>query len=177
MNNENIERSSNDADITILKEDKITTVNLFKYIKEIKSEIDGIIRIHKNDLWYFYNTSKYLTHFNLQYCEHKINHNYLLPKILKSGYFKKNEEEIKPILDFKLCLIGKCIKVVNNVSYEDLTKDDFEYSFANIKTIDELKEQIYKRYSASLPDLNKEEILNLGVSITKLEILGRNEKN
>lgn len=132
----------------------------------------GIIRIEEEEFKYYNEKSKYLTVFNLQFSGHRKDKNYLLPKILKHGYYRKSGDEVKPILDFNNCVVGKCIEVRENVSYDKLTIDDFKDSFENIRDVDALKKVLVRKYSKSMPDLHFAEILRLGVSVTKLQIIG-----
>lgn len=134
--------------------------------------IKNLIRLQKKDFASI-KSQKIITHFNLEKSNHEINMVYLLPKILSSGYYISESDFLEPELDFENCYVAKCLEVRENLSYDDLSEKDFQYSFENIKNIETLKKEILFRYSKSLPNLSKEEILNLGISLTKLEILGK----
>jgi hypothetical protein len=146
-------------------------------LRGIQNNKDNVpeIRIQKKDFEYFEKNKlpKYLNHFNLQICGHETGKIYLLPKILKQGYFISKEKEKLPKLDYNESIVGLCIEVKENLKYEDLTKLDFKYSFPNIQNITSLKQEILYRYQQSLPNLSEEEILSLGISFTKLKILGK----
>ncbi len=133
----------------------------------------GGIRIHKKDYDLLKPNRKYLTHFNLHKSFHKVGEIYVLQKILKSGYYISDENYKLPLIDLKNNFIVKCIECNNEVKYNDIKKSVFKFSLPNIKNIKELKKEIYWRYSKSMPKLSKKEIENLGVSITKLEIIGK----
>jgi len=79
-------------------------------------------------------------------------------------------------LDFNNCPIAKCIWVKEHINYIDIDNKIFKFSFPDVKNVASLKKKIYKRYNQSLPSLNKDKILKLGVSITHLEIIGFNNK-
>lgn len=68
-------------------------------------------------------------------------------------------------------MVVECISAKNHIPYEELTKGDFKYSFRNIKNVKDLKSEILKRYSVSLPNLSKDKLLSLGVSLTELKII------
>lgn len=130
---------------------------------------DGTIRI-ENKQYKYLPKGKYLVHFNLEQCRHKVGYVYALPRIIEHGYFSKtrNKQEL-PLLSFENIIFGKCLKVREKLKYLDLKSKDFKYSFSNIKTVAQLKRSILTRYSKSMPDLTKEQILKLGVSYTLLE--------
>ena len=52
-----------------------------------------------------------------------------------------------------------------------------KFSFSHIKDVESLKKAIIDRYSSSMPNLSKEEILSLGISLTKLKIIGKLSKD
>ena len=153
--------------IKIIKNNEIFNLNEDEFFK--KNNIRGIIRINKEDYNSLKPYTKYLTHFNLQFCTHKKGEIYALPSIVKKGYFT-SKEEVLPLLSFENCLTAECIDVKNNIKYKDLTKKDFEHSFKHIKNIKDLKSEIIKRYSISLPHITPNKLISLGVSITKLKI-------
>ena len=134
---------------------------------------DGVIRIQQKEFENINSKNKFYTHFNLQKSQHKVEEIYLLPKIVTRGYFKSDVDYKLPILDFENCYIGKCVEVKENVNYEKLKKEDFEFAMKHIIDISSLKKAIVERYSYSMPNLSKEEIISKGVSLTKLEIIGK----
>ena len=136
------------------------------------NSVTNAIRFQAKDFEKINTDLDHLTHFNLQVSNHKVGTAYLLLKILKRGYYKSCDDEVNPILDYNFFYVGKCVSVKENLSYEELKKEDFEFSFEHIKTIEELKKEILYRYSYSMPNLSENEIFNLGISMTKLEILG-----
>ena len=137
--------------------------------------VEGSIRIHKKDFKLLPQHQKILTHFNLEVCYHKVGKMYALPIILERGYLKKNGEELTPLLDISNCKLSRCIDVKEYVKYDELSEEDFKFSFPHIKSIEDLKKEILWRYSQSLPDHSNEELLELGVSITTLELMGGSE--
>jgi hypothetical protein len=139
-------------------------------ISIIKGHADGVIRIPVQEYPHLKIGEK-LTHFNLEVSFHKPKKKYLLAKITKHGFCKKDGTEVQPTLDFKECLIGECTSVKERVPYENITEDDFKDSMPHIKNSTELKEAILKRYKQSLPDHTEEELLSAGVSITTLTII------
>lgn len=132
--------------------------------------IDGVIRIHMKDYTEF-KAGNFFTHFNLQISNHLPGHLYALPKIINPGFFIDTNNEQLPVLDFSQCFIARCLDVREQVVYESLTPEDFQYSFKHIQNTDDLKREILWRYKQSLPKQSAAEILSLGVSITHLEIV------
>ena len=152
-------------------------VNLIERNTYLKSQILNVIRLQSEDFDSIKKNTTFLNHFNLQSSGHEVGIAYLLTKILKRGYFKSKEDQVLPELDIKNSYVGVCVEVKNNLSYNDLTKEDFKFSFSHIKDVESLKKAIIDRYSSSMPNLSKEEILSLGISLTKLKIIGKLSKD
>lgn len=104
-------------------------------------------------------------HFNLGVANHVPGETYFLARILKHGH-----DDVEPVLSFENILTGKCVSVKLGVPIDSLSEADFEFSMSGIKDTASLKEIILSRYTKSRPHLSKEEILNMGVTITLLEI-------
>lgn len=141
----------------------------------------GIIRIPSSEFDYLENNnSQFLTHFNLQVSSHKKGEKYLLVKIIEHGELNnKTQTETLPLLDISNPQLFECVECIENVQYEKLKNYEnlFENSFPNIKSIEELKTEIVKRYSKSMSYLSNDEILELGVSITKLKKITKEDNN
>ena len=160
--------------IKIICDNKYYNVDLRLFLKELSTslgiEVFSIIRILKDEFEYINFEKEMLTHFNLEKSNHIIEKNYILPKIIKQGYFdNKNNKEVLPILDFEFAPVYICTKCIEQISYENVKKEDFDNSMIHIKNRDELFNSILKRYSISLPSLSYDEIYNRGVSITTLK--------
>ncbi len=134
--------------------------------------VEGIIRIHAKDYALFPDGNRF-THFNLEYSGHKPGSLYVLPRILRPGYLRKNGDERPPLLDFSNCYLARCLSIREKVAYKSLLLSGFSSSLKNIKTVPDLQREILWRYTHSLPDSSSEEILERGVSITELEITGK----
>ena len=113
-----------------------------------------------------------LTHFNIQYTDHKSGENYLIARIYKQGYFDGITTK-DPILDSNNFIFTKCLSVQNNIRYVDLKKKVFAHSLSNIKNINSLKKAIKRRYKKSLAHLSDNEKISLGIGITELKIIKR----
>ena len=144
---------------------KVKKQDLFK-----KYDVDCIIKLPRGDFSHLKKVKSFLTHFNLQKTNHSKGYKYALALIIKPGFFD-GKKQVLPVLSFENVVVAECLSVRNNVSYDKLIPKDFEYSFEHIRNVPELKKAILRRYSRSMPHLSKEEILSLGVGITKLRIL------
>ena len=120
----------------------------------------GMIKINEEEFNYLENNNvSNLTHFNLQISSHKKKENYLFVKLLKND-----------MIDISNPHLFECVHCDENVTYSDLNnKEIFDNSFPNIKSIKDLKKVILERYSKKMNYLTSEEILELGISITKLK--------
>lgn len=135
-------------------------------LKDNSSFKYGSIRFHQDDFELLRNINN-LTHFNLQISNHKPKAKYYLVKIVRSGFFD-GQKEVPCLLDYSDAFVFECIECKEHVEYGQLTEEDFKFSLPHIKTVNELKQAIVKRYSVSLPHLSEDEILSAGVSVTTL---------
>jgi hypothetical protein len=164
----NIKREKDTGTYLILDDGVEKELDVSNFNRE--HNIDGVIRIQKYDYPHF-PKKKYFSHFNLQYCGHVVGSIYVLPEIVRPGYFINENKQKLPLLEFSGKLVGECVEVRNNLSYEDLSEEDFEYSFEHIKNTESLKKAMVRRYSISMPKLSAKEILEMGISLTKLKII------
>lgn len=135
-----------------------------------KLGINNSIRIRKDEYHHIETYLAYFTHFNLEYAGNSIGARYALPKIMVQGYFHSIEDELPPLLSFEDILYGVCVRKKERVPYRELTATDFAYSMSNIKTVDDLERLIWSRYKVSMPMLSREQIYDLGVSVTTLRL-------
>jgi len=142
------------------------------FLNDIGYKVDGIIRISKDDFVFLpKKRGAVFVHFNLQHSGHLSEKIYLIMKILKNGYYISYSEELLPVLSLQGSIITRCVGVRENLSYQEVSNEDLRLSFIKLNSVKDLKELIYKRYSKSLPLLSKKDILQLGVSISKLKII------
>jgi hypothetical protein len=170
MNQNNIKRETGANVLRFKKKGIIIDINEDKFLRQHK--LDNLIRLNKTEFSNFREKNKYLTHFNLQYCFHNKGDKLALFLIEQHGYYD-GYNEVAPVLSLKNSLIAKCLDVKNNISYEELTEDDFIYTYDNINNIDSLKQFIIEKYQISMLKFTVPEILSLGVSVTNLKIIGK----
>jgi hypothetical protein len=142
-------------------EDFHTKHNIASMIRIAASEYDGIDA-----------ELPYVTHFNMEYGGHIPGSRYAFPRIEKHGFFRTPEDQSGPILSIENILVGTCTASREKVGYDELTNADFAYSMRHIKSIEELRSAILKRYSKSMPDLSADEILRRGVGVTTVKLEG-----
>ncbi len=139
-----------------------------------KRNIDCVIRLQKEDFVHLDSVKAYLVRFNLQRVNFKVGERIALVLIVKPGYFN-GKKEVLPVLSLKNAVVADCVDVRNNVSYDELTEENFKYSLEHIKSVPELKKAILRRYKKSMPGLSDKQMLALGVSVTKLKIVDRKD--
>jgi hypothetical protein len=110
------------------------------------------------------------THFNISPSKHLKGYRYILPRILRHGYFD-GKNHVLPLLSFEKILFCECIEVVEHIDYCHLSNNDFKFSMHHIKSVSDLKKAILSRYKISMPNASESEIINKGVSKTTLKIL------
>lgn len=137
-----------------------------------KYDVHSVIRIQENDWDMVKNQKDYFEHFNLEYTGNKKGNKYAIIKIIKTGYFDpKTKITVEPILSEVDIILAECVIVRNYLPYEKLNSELFKYSGISEPYIQNLQDIIVRRYSLSLKNLSKEEILKLGVAYSKLKIL------
>ena len=89
--------------------------------KQDQIEIIGELSNTFREAIEFIKDKEIYAHFNLQISNHKVWQIYLLPKILRNGYFdEKNNIEVLPLLEVDEKLIFECIDVQENLSYSQI---------------------------------------------------------
>jgi hypothetical protein len=130
-----------------------------------KKSVVGNIRFHPNEYALVSQIAKrkgQLMHFNLQNSNHIMRECYVCMQIV--GHAKTGE----PLLDSENIISCECIYAKDFVSFDELKKSDFEFSFPHIKTKSELRDTMYERY-AHIYNMSKEELQEKGVGMTLLE--------
>jgi len=166
-----MKRETKQDKLIIYENGKTKKLNLKEFCEQHNIHTT-IMRIRKEDYPYLKN-KKTITLFNISPSGHKPGDIYALARIKQHGHYKNENDEKLPVLSFDNCLIGQCVEVREDVQYSELTEKDFEHSIETIKNVDDLKKDILKRYTQSLPNFGKEELLAQGVSITTLKIKGK----
>jgi len=135
-----------------------------------QSGADAMIRIQTEDYRCLPPTQDRLNHFNLPNSKHHLGFKYILPRIIRKGY-KTEQEEVLPLLDFQGSRLGECTKYISHISYEDLQKSHFRFSFTHIKNQEELLRAMINRYRHSRPYLSEKDIEQMGVSFTEITFI------
>ncbi|MCL1079428.1 hypothetical protein D5R81_11500 [Parashewanella spongiae] len=108
----------------------------------------------------------------------EMNKHYLVLPIIKSGVDLPEQAYVAPILSTEHAMIYRAVKVMNNVSYAQVTELatmdelDFNHCVATINDVSSLQQDILKRYQQSRPFLTEQQIVNLGVGIVWLSLVG-----
>jgi hypothetical protein len=108
-------------------------------------------------------------HFNLRKAGHKIGEKYAIIKIIKAGGIDKNGDEFFPIFDLEDVILGLCVDFEFK-NFDEIEKENFEYSMKNIQNKKELEKEILFRYEKFRKGKSQEEIFSEGISLTKLKI-------
>lgn len=132
--------------------------------------LGGLIRMESVDLDRVPVEGLY-AHFNLEYADHVPGTTYGLIRLLRHGSFDPAiQEEQLPLLSAEGMRNAVCVDIQQNLPYEALTEEHFQYSLPTIQTVEQLQDAILSRYQKSLPKVPREELLARGVSYTLLEV-------
>lgn len=164
-----MKRSKKHNHIRILVEGKEKVIE--SSILYNKIGIHRFIRIPADEFT-IWDKQQFLDHFNLEHHNHSIWRKYGIIKIVESWrYNPETDEEKLPLLDIETLRVWELIDSKEYISYSAVTDDMLTYSFPHIKSIDELKQAILKRYSTSLLWLTKEDILAKWVARNRLSFI------
>lgn len=139
----------------------------------IEHHIDGVIRIISAEYDFIDSSLSFYTHFNFEFCGHRIGATYALPKIMKQGYYRASNDELQPILSFDDCYVAICENVREHVPYKALNEGDFMFAMKHIRGVQDLENTIIQRYGVSMPNLTNDDFHKHGVAITTLRIIGK----
>jgi hypothetical protein len=114
-----------------------------------------------------------IVHFNLPVAYDRNGIVVVLSKIIKSGHFRPPHDEKLPVLSFEDIWKAKVIKFIPSIHYEDIKGDCLKNNIGGVHDVTSLKELILRRYKKTLPHLSDSEILDQGLSVTFLKLLGR----
>lgn len=117
-----------------------------------------------------------LTHFGMPIPDVSLGELAVIPKILRSGFYLPGDgvcEERLPLLQFNGVWIARTTLVSPMMAYDRVPQEYFENTIGGCADIEELQELMVARYLRSLPNSTKEEILDEGVSVRKLELIER----
>ncbi len=151
------------------KEEQVDRAQLYENL-----EIDGLIRIPESEYGSIDTDSGLFGHFNLEKTNHKVGGRYLLVKIVRNGtYGSETKMEEPPLLSLDGACLAECLRVENNISYDDIQAEYFEHSIKGVTDDKSLKKVIVRRYGSSREDLSEDEIVSKGVAYTLLKVIGR----
>ena len=103
-----------------------------------KYNIHAVIKLSSSDYRLIKERAKRLTHFNIQYADHRPGRNYIIVKMDKLGFF--DGKLYKPaIINSKNFILARCISIKNYIKYNKLDRRIFKNSLSNIKNVGDLK--------------------------------------
>lgn len=136
--------------------------------------VDSIIRICAHEVrWIPRRTGVRFAVANLQDGQHVPGQIYGLPRIVRHGWYRPPEPEVDPLLDLADLPLARCVAHHVYPTYDQVPPAAYAQLFPPLRCRHGLQAAICLRYGRSLPNLARAELLRLGVSITELEIVGR----
>ncbi|MGI4798832.1 MAG: hypothetical protein ACRYG8_33290 [Janthinobacterium lividum] len=130
--------------------------------------VDALIRLHSTDFAELPTGCRMLVHFNLETTTNKVGRRYALVPIVRSGQRLANGQELLPVVDPAQHRLGTCTEVLQRVQIGQVTTEQFAHSLPSIRTPQELREALLRRYIRMFPDLRGEEIIARGCSVTRI---------
>lgn len=133
----------------------------------VKLGVTWTVRLHPDDFLQaqqILDSEKTFTHFNLGKTIHKVGEEYALVKIVKSG-----ASDRPPLIDYTQAVSVKCSRVLDEVSYLDISSSDYRFSLPNIQSRSELERAMCNRY-CSVRNLTETAVLNMTVTLTEFKL-------
>ena len=109
-----------------------------------------------------------LIHFGLPIEDEKAGDTIALTRIVENGHYIPGTSEVPPLLSLEDIWTGYLTKVIDTITFGDITPEFFTKTIGSIRNISELRERILIRYKRSLPTFSDDKILCKGVSIREM---------
>jgi hypothetical protein len=133
--------------------------------------VDGLIRLPDRDFALIDERPGTYVHFNLEFTLNEPGKRYAILPIVRAGFRTPDNEEVLPVLDIRRYRIGRCEAVLQRVPLERVSSEHLQYSIPTIRTIDELKKVLLRRYAPMFPSHTADELLSRGCAITRIQLL------
>jgi hypothetical protein len=132
--------------------------------------VDGLLRLHSSDFAELPAHHRMFVHFNLEVTTNEVGRRYAVVPIVKPGRRLPDGRELLPIIDPSQRRVGTCVEVIQRVAIDQITVAQFSYSLPSIRTPQELREALLRRYSPMFPTLSGEEIVARGCAVTQIAL-------
>ncbi len=129
--------------------------------------VDGLIRLHAEDFALLVTISQLFVHFNLEITLNEVGRRYAILPIVKPGQSLSDGQEVLPIVDPGRFRLGTCIEVLQRVPLDQVTAEQFAHSLPTIRTPEQLRSTLVKRYAKIFPRLTNAEIITRGCTVTR----------
>jgi hypothetical protein len=150
------------------REQKVDVADVLKALS-----VDEAMRIKDEDYPEKACVGDTLTNFNLPIQFNRNGFTLAMPRILKPGYFIPPNSEELPLLSFDNIWRAKVVQFFPRLEFKDIRCELLINCIGGATNPDALKLMIYERYKRSLPNLSYDEVLNQGVTVTKLKLIDK----
>lgn len=130
--------------------------------------VDALIRLHPEDFDALSSHGSQFVHFNLEVTTSEVGRRYGIVPILKLGQRLADGRELLPVIDPTQCRLGTCTEVIQRVPTGEVTTDQFAHSLASIRTPQQLRNALLRRYARMFPDLTDKKIVLRGCAVTRI---------
>jgi hypothetical protein len=130
--------------------------------------VDALLRLHSADFAALSGRCRLFVHFNLEATTNEVGRRYAVVPIVKAGRRLADGRELLPIIDPAHRRFGTCIEVFQRVPLDEVTAEQLAHSLPNIRTSEQLREALLRRYAPMFPNLLEEEIIARGCAVTRI---------
>jgi hypothetical protein len=130
--------------------------------------VDALIRLHASEFDLISLHDRFLVHFNLEFTLNQVGCYYAVVPIIKAGQRNPDGEEALPVINPDVLRRGVCTDVLQKISIDSVTEHQFSESLPNIRTVEDLKEALVRRYGRMFPNLSSKMLLDRGCAITRI---------
>jgi len=157
---------SNRTHTAVLERGSARIVTVQSLLDRFRADI--LIRLHADEFSLLSVTGQEFVHFNLETTLNEVGHRCAVVPIVTPGRRLSDGREVLPVIDPTQARLGTCVTVLQRVPLDKVSGDLFQHSLPTIRTVDQLRTALLRRYAQMFPHLNENEIVQRGCAVTKL---------
>jgi hypothetical protein len=129
---------------------------------------DILIRLHADEFSLLSMIRREFVHFNLETTLNRVGQRCAVVPIVTPGRRLSDGREVLPVIDPTQSRLGTCVRVLQRVPLGKVPEDLFQHSLPTIRTAEQLRATLLKRYAQMYPHLSENEIAERGCAVTEL---------
>ena len=132
--------------------------------------VDALIRLHLEEFAGLAALDRHFVHFNLEMTLNEVGRRYAILPIVVPGRRAVDGQEMLPVVDPGRFRLATCTAVLQRFSIDRVTAEDFVHSLPTIKTVEQLRAALIRRYAKLFPELSSGALIARGCAVTHLRL-------